>query len=123
MALQTKGFLNHRQRARHFTEHGGDFGAADADAYEQLADSFLGGTAPSGGVRECTRKMGDKVRYDPATYAYGVLDANGVIRTFYKPIPCANLPSSVRESFRRSGRCHPYASNSLYFEAECNRIW
>jgi hypothetical protein len=123
MVLQTKGFLNDRQRARHFQEHGADFGAADAKEYEQIADTFLGGPAPLGSSRECTRRMGDKVRYDPTTQAYGVLDGNGVIRTFYKPVPCVTLPFAVRHAVRLAGRCHPYPNNVVYFETECKRIW
>jgi filamentous hemagglutinin len=81
MALQTKGFLNARQRNRHFAEHGADFGASNAIDYEASADLFLGGTVPSG-VHECTRKQGDKLRYDPKTQNYGVIGSNDVIRTF-----------------------------------------
>src|SRR5271165_1016470 len=101
MALQTKGFLNYRQRARHFSEHGVDFGASNANDYEQIADAFLGGAAPLGSVHECTRKMGDKVRYDPTTQAYGVLDSRGVIRTFYKPVPCAALTDPQRTAAKQ----------------------
>jgi pyocin large subunit-like protein len=121
MALQTKGFLNDRQRRRHFTEHGADFGAMDAKEYEELADTFLGGPAPLGSAHECTRKMGDKLRYDPTTQAYGVLDSRGVIRTFYKPVPCASLSAASRVAMQSTGRCHGHANNFLYFQSECRR--
>lgn len=120
MALQTKGFVNLRQRDRHFSEHGADFGASNAKDYEVSADLFLGGTASSS-VHECTRRAGDKVRYDPATEAYGVIDSAGVIRTFFKPVPCSSLPASVRRAVRLSGRCHGYQTNLLYFKAECKK--
>src|SRR5208337_2238751 len=107
MALQTKGFLNARQRSRHFSEHGGDFGASNANEYEQFADTFLCGPAPLGSVQECTRKKGDKVRYDPTTQTYGVIDGSGVIRTFYKPVPCPSVPAAVRAAIKQAGRCHP----------------
>src|SRR5208283_5038134 len=121
MALQTKGFLNPRQRSRHFNEHGADFGASDANEYEQFADRFLSGAAPVGSVQECTRRKGDKVRYDPTTQTYGVLDTSGVIRTFYKPVPCSSLPATVRAAVKQAGRCHPYPSNLVYFQVECKR--
>ena len=120
MALQTKGFLNARQRNRHFTEHGADFGASNATDYEALADVFLGGSTPTG-VEECTRKQGDKLRYDPKTEALGVIDAAGIIRTFYKPVPCVTLPANVRSAMKQAGRCHSYANNLSYFQAECKR--
>jgi pyocin large subunit-like protein len=120
MALQTKGFLNARQRSRHFSEHGADFGASNANEYEEAADIFLAGTAASG-VHECIRQKGDKIRYDPASQAYGVLDGVGVIRTFYKPVPCSSLPATVRKAIRLAGRCHSYANNLAYFNAECKR--
>src|ERR1035438_468161 len=111
MALQTKGFLNTRQRSRHFNEHGADFSASNAVEYEQFADTFLGGAALLGSVQECTRKKGDKVRYDPTTQAYGVIDGGGIIRTFYKPVPCSSVPAAVRAAIKQAGRCHPYPSN------------
>lgn len=122
MALQTKGFLNARQRNRHFAEHGADFGASNAVDYEASADLFLGGAAPAG-VKECRRKQGDKLRYDPTTESYGVVDGNDVIRTFFKPVPCATLPAAVRPMIKQAGRCHSYVNNLAYFQAECRRWW
>ena len=68
MALQTKGFLNARQRNRKFSKHGAEFGASNAEEYERSADAFLG-SAVLAGVHECARKEGDRVRYDPQTDA------------------------------------------------------
>lgn len=116
----TSGFLNQRQLRRHFSEHGGDFGASNAQEYEGLADSFLG--KPLGGnVQEGIRNKGDKVRYDTQSQEYGVLDASGIIRTYYKPVPCVTLPISARALMRLTGRCHKYANNFLYFQSECRR--
>ena len=120
MALQTRGFLNSRQLNYHFTEHGADFGASNASEYEQAADTFLGGSLPSG-IHQCTRRRGDVVRYDPQTQTYGVLDNKGVIRTYYKPVPCSSLPALVRNDVKEAGRCHEHANNFLYFQSECRR--
>lgn len=120
MALKTRGFLNARQANRHFSQHGADFGASNAKEYEELADVFLGQVLPPD-VHECKRKRGDTIRYDPQTQAYGVLDGGGIIRTFYKPVPCSSLPASVRLAVKQAGRCHGYANNFLYFRAECAR--
>ena len=120
MALRTKGFVNSRQLNRHFSEHGGDFGALNSDEYERLADASLGNEIRSG-THECVRKGGDIIRFDSQTQSYGVLDRSQRIRTYYKPVPCASLPASVRSAMRQAGRCHRYANNYLYFQAECKR--
>jgi pyocin large subunit-like protein len=118
MALQTKGFSNTRSLGRHFSAHGSDFGALDASDYEQQADGFLG-SAPAAGVLECIRSGGDKVRYDPRSEAYGVIDSTGTIRTFFKPVPCAHLSAIKRVAEKAAGRCHGQADNLGYFTSEC----
>jgi len=118
--LNTKGFVNARQLNRHFSEHGADFGASNARDYKDLADQFLGSTL-SAGVHECKRKRGDTMRYDPQTQEYGVLDRGGIIRTYYKPVPCVSLQDPVRTVMRQAGRCHGHANNFLYFQAECKK--
>src|SRR5436305_6399801 len=110
MALITKGFLNARQLNRHFSEHGSDFGASNAQDYEESADSFLGGSKPAN-ILECKRNRGDIIRYDPTTDAYGILDKMGVIRSYYKPVPCSSLPAPVRAATKQAGRCHGHSSN------------
>jgi hypothetical protein len=120
MALMTKGFVNARELNRHFSEHGPDFGASNATDYEHRADVFLGGQHSSG-VHECTRRKGDIIRYDPQTEAYGVVDKDGVIRTFFKPVPCSKVPASVRAAVKMSGRCHGHQNNLVYFQAECRK--
>ena len=118
--MKTKGFLNANQLQYHFREHGLDFGAGSPKDYERLADVFLGGgLAPK--VRECTRKQGDTVRFNPHTDEYGVLDSVGVIRTYFKPTPCATVPALHRAALARSGRCHKHVNNTLYFQSECKR--
>lgn len=120
MALVTRGFESLAQLRLHFQEHGGDFGASDADEYEQMADAFLGGsTAPT--VHECVRRCGVKIRYDPADESFGILDSNKVIRTYFKPVPCSSLPGAVRAIAKQAGRCHPCANNLVYFKTECKK--
>ena len=85
-----------------------------------LADNFLGVPGPPH-IRECVRRRGDRVRFDTQTQAFGVIDRNGVIRTFYKPIPCTSLPAPIRSVMRSSGRCHDKATDLIYFQSECDR--
>jgi len=90
------------QLNRHFAEHGEEFAAKDARDYENMADRFLTEPRPSS-VQECIRKKGDILRFDTLTGAFGVLDRRNVIRTFFKPVPCASLPPPQRALARRQG--------------------
>jgi len=120
MPLITKGFESIEQLNRHFSEHGDDFRASNASEYEKLADIFLGGAKPSH-VHECIRVGGAIVRYDPSCEAFGVLDSNGVCRTYFKPVPCSSLSGAVRAAQKQAGRCHQYANNLVYFRMECKK--
>jgi hypothetical protein len=120
MPLVTNGFESLQQLQRHFSEHGDDFRAGTYVEYEQMADQFMGGDKPET-VYECLRRCGAKLRYDPANEAFGVLDAGGIIRTYYKPVPCSSLPLNERDSRKLSGRCHQYPNNLIYFKRECEK--
>jgi pyocin large subunit-like protein len=120
MALITNGFESIVQLSRHFGEHGSDFGASNAEEYEQMADDFLGGTKPKD-IHECYRNNGSCIRYDPDSEAFGILDRGGIIRTYYKPVPCASVPYHMREATKQAGRCHPCANNLVYFKGECKK--
>lgn len=120
MALITSGFESLVELNRHFSEHGADFRASNANEYEEWADVFLGGPKPEH-VQECLRQCGAKLRYDPNTEAFGVLDADGVCRTYYKPVPCSSLRGAIRAAMKQSGRCHSFANNLVYFKAECKK--
>ena len=51
--------------------------------YLTAADAFVGGPLPLGCL-ECLRVDGDRVRYNPATDEFGVLDTNlNIIRTYW----------------------------------------
>lgn len=118
--LITKGFASVKHRSRHFQEHGDDFRAGTAEEYEILADVFL--TKPHcSGMHEHTRRGGDRIRYDAGTNEFGVVDASGIIRTYFKPVPCSSLPAHLRVAAKRSGRCHGHANNVIYFKVECKR--
>ena len=118
MALKKHGFSSTASLLRHFTAHGADFGVSNADDYLIKADEFLSGTLPPG-AHEKQRSGGDTLRYDPATEAFGVIDLTGIIRTFFKPVPCSTLPQAVRAIEKAAGRCHPHPDNLTYFKAEC----
>ncbi len=116
----TLGFANTRQLHRHYALHGGDFNAGNVQQYEFLADMFLGGQKPAH-VQECRRKQGDVLRFDPVTQEYGVVSGSGTIRTYFKPVACADVPQPQRAAVSQAGRCHGHANNVLYFQSECAR--
>lgn len=120
MALITSGFESVEDLNEHFQEHGSDFSASKAGDYERMADAFLGGSKRET-VHECTRSCGMKLRYDPVDEAFGVIDKGGVIRTYFKPVPCSSLPGAARAAAKQMGRCHPCANNLVYFKAECKK--
>jgi filamentous hemagglutinin len=68
---------------KHFQDHGADFGAINALDYVRKAQDFLWN--PPGGTLTKIRTNGDVLRYNPFTNTFGIMDANGTPRTFYKP--------------------------------------
>jgi hypothetical protein len=70
--------------ARHFRDHGGDFGATDPEDYAQRAQDFF--------QRAVSERLPTKVDsdgtirvYDPATNEFGSYNADGTTKTYYKP--------------------------------------
>jgi len=72
--------------------------------YLTAADAFVGGPLPLGCL-ECLRVDGDRVRYNPATDEFGVLDTNlNIIRTYW-----------VLQGTK--------SDNMLYYQAQCPRTF
>jgi RHS repeat-associated protein len=95
------GFASQKLLDRHFRDHGADFDAPNAQEYEMLAKGFLTGKAGPG-VLEGTRSVsGEVVRFDPVTNAFGVIKADGTVKTYFVPSPSV----------------HRYANNLDYFNA------
>jgi pyocin large subunit-like protein len=99
--------------AIHYAKHRTDFAVATDKEYERLADLFLTGP-PHPNLKKCNRKHGDLVRYDTVTQEYGVLAGGGIIRTYFKPIPCASLPVGAPPL-----SCHEFPNNVEYFLNSC----
>lgn len=70
--------------ARHFRDHGADFGARTAREYADLASDFL-----QRGLRDGlpTKVDADGVirMFDPKTNTFGAFNPDGTTRTFFKP--------------------------------------
>jgi RHS repeat-associated protein len=86
---------------RHFKDHGRDFGAKNAVDYTKQAQQFLRSPPPNT-LTQVRSSNGDVVRYNAETNTFGVMDSNGVPRTFYKPDPAV----------------HGYPTNLDYFNAQ-----
>jgi pyocin large subunit-like protein len=100
----TNGFASDYLLRSHFKKKGASVGAASEADYLGIADAFVGGPLPVGTL-ECLRPDGDRVRYNPATDYFGVLDTKtGHIRT------CFRLPGTK-------------ARNLAYFQRNCTRTW
>ena len=104
MANLTSGFASPQQLSNHFQWHGGDFGVVTEGDYETLADEFLGAVIKPP-VQECSRVHGDIVRFDSGTDYFGVRSVSGIIRTFFKPVPCATLPPHQQAAIQAVKGC------------------
>ena len=93
----------------HFYKHRSDFSVLNEAEYELAAERFLlSPLRPS--LLECNRSGGDLVRYDSATEEFAVLSDAGVIRTYFKPVPCVT---------RMVKFCHGEPDNVQYFLKAC----
>jgi pyocin large subunit-like protein len=72
--------------ARHFADHGADFGAANAEEYAQMASDFLQQALANGYPTKIGPDGAIRV-IDPTYTTFGSYNDNGRTRTFYKPTP------------------------------------
>ena len=78
------GFHSRQQLDAHFAKHGAEFGEVTRQEY--LREAQLLRDAPVGGrVEEIKRSDGTVSRLDRASGAFIAFDADGTIRTFFKP--------------------------------------
>ena len=78
------GFRSRNQFNEHFTKHGAEFGQITKQEYLRQAQTLR--DEPAGGnVLEIRRPDGTVSRYDRASGAFMAFNADGTIRTFFKP--------------------------------------
>ncbi len=78
------GFRSSKLFTEHFTKHGAEFGNVTKQQYLRLAQTLR--DEPVGGnVEEIRRPDGTTSRYDRASGSFIAFNANGTIRTFFKP--------------------------------------
>ncbi|HEV2105540.1 MAG TPA: hypothetical protein VGU27_07380, partial [Candidatus Eisenbacteria bacterium] len=78
------GFRSHARHAEHFAKHGAEFGVGSAADYLRLAQA-LRDRAAGGDVLEAVRADGVVTRFDRGSGAFVAFDADGTLRTFFKP--------------------------------------
>ena len=76
--------------ARHFADHGTDFGAASAEEYAQQASRFFQRGVEEGLPLKVSPKSGIIRIYDPESNMFGAYNTNGTTRTFYAPDPAVH---------------------------------
>jgi len=80
---KVSGFATKTLLDNHFVKHGAEFGYKNADDYLKGAEDFF--AKESDDIYQYSRKNGDIVRYDKVNNIFGVAQADGVIRTMFKP--------------------------------------
>ena len=78
------GFHSRQQLDAHFAKHGAEFGRVTQQEYLRQAQ-LLRDASVGGSVAEIKRPDGTVSRYDRASGAFVAFDADGTIRTFFKP--------------------------------------
>lgn len=96
------------KRDIHFQKHGQQFGAADAAAYEAMADAFMFG-ARDINTRECRRpNLGARLRFSIWTRYFGAASVNpDFVKTFH---------------IVNRAKVNNHGGENQYFGWECGRI-
>jgi len=78
------GFANTQRLDEHYAKHGAEFGNISKQEYlrqaQELRDASVGGP-----ILEVVRTDGVRTRFDRRTGAFLAFNANGVIRTYFRP--------------------------------------
>lgn len=81
VALRTNGFKL-GERLNHLSRHRLEHPWVDQYEYEECADEFLTKVLTPL-MLECTRKNGDRIRYDTSTDEFGIISATDYIVTYF----------------------------------------
>jgi pyocin large subunit-like protein len=78
------GFVSERRLEEHYDKHGAEFGRITKQDYLRQAQLLRDATV-AGPVLETVRRDGVTTRFDRQTGAFIAYNADGTIRTFFKP--------------------------------------
>lgn len=112
------GFIDANTLTIHFNEHGQDFNATNEADYLAQAKAFIETpiVADSTIVERVRTSNGDILRFDNATETFASVQSNGLIRTFFRPMPMHLAPPGTP---RR--KMHRFSSNYDYFLDTCSK--
>jgi len=79
-----RAFASRARLEEHYSKHGREFGQVGIEEYLRLAQA-LRDAQVGGDIEEIRRDNGDVARFDRASGAFGVFEADGTIRTFFRP--------------------------------------
>ena len=79
-----KGFRSHERLIEHFEKHGLEFAGISIDEYLRRGQS-LRDRAAGEDLLERVQDDGVVTRFDRTTGEFGAFDADGIIRTFFRP--------------------------------------
>lgn len=100
VATSGVGFRSRAQLEEHYAKHGREFGRLSIEGYLAMAQRVRD-ASPGGDVLEIVRPTDGVIsRYDRASGAFLAADADGTIRTFFKP-------NDGEAYFRRQARRSP----------------
>jgi pyocin large subunit-like protein len=110
------GFANEYKLRCHFRDHGKkEFGASTKEEYSAMAKLFLEkNLSDNPNIVECVTKDGDIARFDRQTQEYAIVTPNGIIKTYFKPIPHHLAPPGTPLDMT-----HPHPNNITYFRSNC----
>ncbi len=78
------GFASRARLEEHYRKHGAEFGNITREEYLRQAQALR--DAPAGGaIVEAVRRDGVVTRFDRKSGAFIAFNANGVIRTYFRP--------------------------------------
>lgn len=104
----------------HYTRHKGDFSVSIETEYENKARAFLNTSLTSNSnIEEKQRKrrgilVDEWVRYDKSTNEFAIVQKDGTICTYFKPMMFNTAPPGTPRD-----KMHKRASNYQYFLDEC----
>jgi pyocin large subunit-like protein len=99
---------------QHYSDHNRDFGCVNEREYEKQAIKFLQADAAIIMALDCQGSDGDFVRYCPNSEEFAIVRPDGIIRTYFKP-----MPARLAQPGYPMDKTHGMRTNMDYFKESC----
>jgi len=110
-------FADTTARDTHYVAHGSELETSTPEEYEDKARAFLcAALTDNPEIEEGTRTNGEILRYHKSANEFAVMQPDGTIKTYFKPMRIADAPPNYP---RR--KMHGEPTNYDYFLRECKR--